>query len=66
MPSRNAKVSVAALASMPTLLGQLNFPINVCVCVSSSFGGSRKPGATSDLQIPWSMRLVIEAPGQIV
>jgi hypothetical protein len=63
MQCRNARVSVAVVG--PTFfVGHSG--IFISLGLSNCFGGLGKPGAASDLQIPWSMRLVIEAPGQIV
>ena len=63
MQCQNARVSVPI---SPTFFMWHSGILHISLCVSSCFGGSGKPGAASDLQSPWSMRLVIEAPGQIV
>jgi hypothetical protein len=63
MQCQNAKVPVAVVG--PTFFVGYSGILD-SLCLSNCFGGSGKPGAASDLQVPWSMRLVIEAPGQIV
>lgn len=50
----------------PAFLAGSSGILYINLCVSASFGVFTKLGAASDLQIPWSKRLFIEALGQIV